>query len=158
MDITELVGAVQTLNAEDAFRPRLSLEQWRMVAQYLTPHEIRGGDMLIRQGDVDRTMYLLARRTLQMFTCGAGAAPRVAVLRAGSLVGETTLFLDGPHLANVEAMGPCTVWALRAPRFEELAQRQPPLALEIARAAGGVMARRLLAAAQRTAAGTPSRY
>jgi CRP-like cAMP-binding protein len=128
------------------------------VAQDLPPLEIRGGDLLSRLGDVARRMYRLARGTLQMFTSGAGAAPRVAVLRAGSLVGETTLFLDGPHLANVEAMGPCTVWALRAPRFEELAQRQPPLALEIARAAGGVMARRLLATAQRTAAGTPSRY
>jgi CRP/FNR family transcriptional regulator, cyclic AMP receptor protein len=61
------------------------------------------------------------------------------------------LFLDGPHRVSVEAMTPCGVWALRAPRFEELAQRVPGVALEIARAAGSVMARRLLAAMPRPA-------
>ena len=43
MDIDELVQAIQTLNAEDAFRARLSLEQWRSIAPYLTRHEIRAG-------------------------------------------------------------------------------------------------------------------
>ena len=36
MDATELVQAIQTLNAEDAFRPRLDAQQWRVFAQYLT--------------------------------------------------------------------------------------------------------------------------
>ena len=43
-------------------------------------------------------------------------------------------------MANVEAMTPCVVWALRGPRMEELAQRSPALALELLRAAGAVMA------------------
>ena len=149
MDITELVGAIQSLNTEDAFRGRLNFEQWRVLSQYLSQHELRGGDMLIRQGDSDRTMYFLARGSLQMFA--SGGSRRVTVLRPGSLVGETMLFLDGPHTVNVEAMTPCGVWALRAPRFEELAQRVPGVALEIARAAGSVMARRLLAAMPRPA-------
>ena len=59
MDINALVQALQTLNAEDAFRPRLTLEQWRLIAPYLTRHEIRAGDLLIKQGDVDRTMLSL---------------------------------------------------------------------------------------------------
>jgi hypothetical protein len=32
MEIDELVRAVQTLNAEDAFRARLTLENWRVIA------------------------------------------------------------------------------------------------------------------------------
>jgi CRP-like cAMP-binding protein len=151
MDITELVAAVQSLNTDDAFRGRLSAELVRVLSQYMTPHALRGGDMLIRQGDSDRTMYFLARGSLQMFAGGAGR-PRVTVLRPGSLVGETMPFLDAPQAMNVEAMTPCGVWALRAPRFEELAQRVPGLALEVARAAGSVMARRLQAALPRAAA------
>ena len=50
MDIDELVRAVQTLNAEDAFRPRLSFEQWRTLAPYLGRHEIRAGDTLVLSG------------------------------------------------------------------------------------------------------------
>jgi len=48
-------------------------------------------------------------------------------------------------MANVEAMTPCVVWALRGPRMEELAQRSPVLALELLRAAGAVMAVRMRA-------------
>jgi len=46
-------------------------------------------------------------------------------------------------------MTSCAVWALRGPRLEELAQRSPALALELMRAAGGVMAIRMRANLQR---------
>jgi CRP-like cAMP-binding protein len=146
MDIDNLVQAVQTLNAEDAFRPRLSVQQWHTLAPYLTRHEIRSGDLLIKQGDADRTMYLLEQGSLQIFvTGGPPGSNRIAILRAGSVVGEPGLFGDSPRMANVEAMTPCAVWALRGPRLEELVQRLPALALELLRTAGGVMATRMRA-------------
>jgi CRP/FNR family cyclic AMP-dependent transcriptional regulator len=146
MEIDELVQAIQTLNAEDAFRARLSGEQWRGIAPYLTRHEIRAGDLLIKQGDADRTMYFLAQGSLQIFvTGGPPGSNRIAILRTGSVVGEPGLFGDSPRMANVEAMTPCVVYALRGPRLEELAQRLPALALELLRAAGGVMATRMRA-------------
>ncbi len=146
MDIAPLVQAMQTLNAEDAFRPRLTLDQWRVIAPFLTRHEIRSGDLLIKQGDADRSMYMLAQGSLQVFVSGgAPGSSRIAILRAGSVVGEPGLFNDGPRMANVEAMTACEVWALRGPRLEELAQRNPALALELLRAAGNVMAVRMRA-------------
>ena len=146
MEITELVQAIQTLNAEDAFRPRLTAEQWRAIAPYLSRHEIRAGDLLIKQGDSDRTMYFLAQGSLQIFVAGGPPGTnRIAILRSGSVVGEPGLFGDSPRMANVEAMTPCVVFALRGPRLEELAQRLPALALELLRAAGGVMATRMRA-------------
>ncbi len=146
MQIDELVQAIQTLNAEDSYRARLSLEQWRNIAPYLTQHEIRSGDLLIKQGDTDRTMYFLAQGSLQIFvTGGPPGSNRIAILRTGSVVGEPGLFGESARMANVEAMTPCTVFALRGPRFEELGQRLPALALELLRAAGGVMAIRMRA-------------
>ncbi|WP_280153431.1 cyclic nucleotide-binding domain-containing protein [Piscinibacter sp. XHJ-5] len=146
MEFDKLVQAIQTLNAEDAFRARLSADQWRAVAPYLTRHDIRAGDLLIKQGDTDRTMYFLAEGSLQVFiTGGPPGSNRIAILRAGSVVGEPGLFSDAPRLANVEAMTPCAVWALRGPRLEEMSQRSPALALELLRAAGGVMAVRMRA-------------
>ena len=146
MEIDELVKAVQTLNADDAFRARLTLDNWRTIAPYLARYEIRAGDLLIKQGDADRTMYFLAQGSLQVFiTGGPPGSNRIAILRAGSVVGEPGLFGDSPRMANVEAMTPCVVFALRGPRLEELAQRLPALALELLRAAGGVMAVRMRA-------------
>ena len=150
MEFQQLVQAIQSLNAEDAFRPRLSLDQWRTIAPYLTRHDIRAGDLLIKQGDTDRTMYFLGQGSLQVFVSGAKpGTSRIAILRAGSVVGEGGLFTDSARSANVEAMTPCAVWALRGPRLEELAQRSPGLALELLRAAGGVMATRMRANMQR---------
>lgn len=146
MEINELVQAIQTLNAEDAFRARLNLEQWRTIAPYLTRHDIRAGDLLIKQGDADRSMYFLAQGSLQVFvTGGAPGSNRIAILRAGSVVGEPGLFGETARMANVEAMTACVVWALRSPRLEELAQRSPALALELLRTAGSVMATRMRA-------------
>ena len=146
MELNELVQAIQTLNAEDAFRTRLTADQWRLIAPYLTRHEIRAGDLLIKQGDSDRTMYFLAQGSLQVFASGgAPGTSRIAILRTGSVVGEPGLFTDMPRMANVEAMTPCVVFALRGPRLEELAQRLPALALELLRTAGGVMAARMRA-------------
>ena len=146
MEIDDLVKAVQTLNAEDAFRARLTLDNWRTIAPYLARYDIRAGDLLIKQGDADRSMYFLQQGSMQIFmTGGAPGASKVAILRAGAVVGEPGLFGDTPRMANVEAMTPCVVWALRGPRMEELSQRSPALALEMLRAAGAVMATRMRA-------------
>jgi CRP-like cAMP-binding protein len=146
MDITELVDAIHSLNGSDAFKPRLTLEQWRLLQPFLTRHEIRAGDLLVKQGDHDRTMYLLERGTLQVFVSNAKPGEsRLSILRAGSVVGEAGLFSDQPRMANVEAMTACVVWALRGPRLEELAARNAGLTLELVRAAASVMGVRMRA-------------
>lgn len=146
MDVDALVSAVQSFNGPDAFRPRFTADQWRTFAQYLTPHRIRAGDLLIQQGDADKTVYFIADGSLQVFVSDAPpGSSKVAILRAGATVGEPALFADVKRTANVEAMTPCEVWALRGPRLDELAQRSPALALALVRAAAGVMAVRLAA-------------
>lgn len=145
MNYEELVHAIQSLNSDDAFKPRLSPEQWRVFSAYLTRHELKAGDLLCRQGDSDRTVYFLAQGSLQVFRT-AGTQPgagRIAILRSGSICGEPGLFSDVPRSANVETMGSCVVWALRLPRFEELAARVPAIAVEVLRAAARVAVVRL---------------
>jgi CRP-like cAMP-binding protein len=144
MQIDDLVGAVQSLNAEDAFRPDFTLAHWRTLAPYLSRHEIAAGDLLIKQGDSDRTMYLIAAGTMLVYLSdGVPGSHRVAILRAGSIVGEPGLFGPVVRMANVEAMTACTVFALRAPRLDELSRDAPLTAAELLRAAGAVMAVRL---------------
>jgi CRP-like cAMP-binding protein len=144
MDITTLVQAVQTLNAADAFKAGLGASHWQTLAPYLARHGLRAGDLLIRQGDSDRSAYLLEQGNLQVFITGAPPGrQRIAILRPGSLVGEAALFAEVPRSANVEAMTPCTVWALSVARLEELSARAPALALQITRAAGAVLAMRM---------------
>ena len=143
--IQALYDAVQSLNAPDAFKPRWGHDQWRIFEAFLTRHEVRGGDLLVKQGEHDRTMYLLESGTMQVYLQPARPGAKLAILRPGSVVGEAGLFSDQPRMANVEAMGPCVVWALRGPRYEELAARNPALTLELVRAAAALMGVRMRA-------------
>lgn len=145
MSIQALHDAVRTLNAPDAFKPRWTPDQWRIFEAFLTRHEVRGGDLLVKQGDHDRTMYLLESGTLQVYVQPPKPGTKLSILRAGAVVGEAGLFSDQPRMANVEAMGACVVWALRGPRYEELAARNPALTLELVRAAAALMGVRMRA-------------
>jgi len=145
MSIQNLYDAVRSLNAPDAFKPRWGFDQWRTFEAFLTRHEVRGGDLLVKQGEHDRTMYLIESGTLQVFVQPPKAGTRLSILRPGAVVGEAGLFSDQPRMANVEAMGACVVWALRGPRYEELAARNPTLTLELVRAAAALMGARMRA-------------
>jgi CRP/FNR family cyclic AMP-dependent transcriptional regulator len=146
MNLEQLLQTIHSLNAEDAFRARLDPAQWRTFLQYLTRHELRTGDLLIKQGEEDRTLYFIGQGSVQVYVEGAvPGTSKIAILRSGAMVGEPGLFGDGVRTATVEAMTPCVVWALRIPRFEEMVTRAPVIALEVLRAAGSVMALRMRA-------------
>jgi len=153
MNFTQLVQAIQTLNAYDAFRPRFSPENWRVVGSYLMRRELKSGDVLIFQGDSDRTMYLIESGTLQVYVRGtATQSAKIALLRAGAIVGEPALFGETVRMAQVDAISPAVVWALSRPRLDEMLASHPELAYEILRSAGAVMAERMRGTLER---GTP---
>jgi CRP-like cAMP-binding protein len=144
--IVALVEAVQTLNAVDAFRPRFTTENWRIMAAYLIRQTLRSGDALIRQGEPGRTAFLVESGTLLVHSGrpGGGAAP-IALLRAGAVVGEPALFGEMTRMAQVDAISPCVVWALGRLRLDELHAGHPGLAYELLRAVGAVMTKRMQA-------------
>lgn len=150
MNITALVQAIAGLQTVDRFTPTLSAAQWEQLAAYLERHELAVGDLLTRRGDVEARAYMVESGELQVFvTGGPPHSHRIAVLRAGSLVGEPALFCDSPRMANVEAMTPCVVWALARDRLDALAAQAPELVLAVLRAAGAVMALRMRANLER---------
>lgn len=146
MDITTLVRAVQALNASDPFKAGLSAQHWQALEPYLARQTLRAGELLIRQGEAERSAYFVEQGNLQVFVSGGtpGRA-RIAILRPGSLVGEAALFAGVPRGANAEAMTPGVVWALSAARLDELCTHAPPLALLLLRAAAALMATRVSA-------------
>ena len=153
MSVQQLVQAMQTLNAYDAFHVRLSPESWRVVGSYLMRRELKSGDVLIFQGDSDRTMYFVESGTLQVYVRGtATQSAKIALLRAGAIVGEPALFGETVRMAQVDAISPAIVWALSRPRLDEMLASQPELAYEILRASGAVMAERMRGTLER---GTP---
>lgn len=56
---------------------------------------------------------------------------RLAILGAGSAVGEGGFFSHLPRSATVQAVSACKLWRLTPMKFAELSNRQPVIALAL---------------------------
>jgi CRP/FNR family transcriptional regulator, cyclic AMP receptor protein len=150
LDITPLVLAVEALPDDDAFKARLSAQQWQQLAAVLERRQLEPGDLLMRRGDVEARAYFVESGRLQVFvTGGPPHSHRMAMLGAGALLGEPVLFSPAPRMAHVEAVSSAVLWSLAAHRLHDLAAHAPLLVVEVLRAAGGVMAARMRANLER---------
>jgi len=150
-NIQDLCRAIAQNTSYDAFAPALTPTQWETVASYLQPFDLAAGQVLIVQGATDRTVFFIEAGALSVHLLGESGQMQLAILNAGSVVGEGSFFSRAPRSANVVATGNARVWRLTAIRFAELSNRQPNLALELALAFGSVIARRMMNKLKRVA-------
>jgi CRP/FNR family transcriptional regulator, cyclic AMP receptor protein len=142
-DLQGLIKAIEHNHSIDSFAPALSPSQWDILGGYLTPFALNPGQVLIEQGVLDRTIYMVESGTLSVHYQDDKERIRLAVVGPGSAVGEGSFFTRLPRSATVQANGACKMWCLTPIRFTELCNRQPNLALEISMALGSLVTRRL---------------
>ena len=150
-DIQGLICAVVHNKSNDSFSPSLTHAQWDLLSSYMQPFALMQGQRLIEQHALDRTLYLIEAGTLTVHYEDARGRLRIAVVGAGSAVGEGAFFSRQPRGATVQAAEPCKIWCLTPIRFTELSNRNPPVALEIAMALGSLVSRRLVNRPKRVA-------
>ena len=152
VDLTGLIEAISQTTADDGMNNVLSREQWGLLSSYLQPVNLPAGQVLFAQGTNDRTLYLVESGSLSVHSDNENQRLRLAIVGAGSVVGEGAFFSHRPRSATVQASAPSTLWSLTALRFSELANRQPVVALQLAMAVGAVLAKRLANRRRRVAA------
>ena len=150
-DIQALIKAIKLNASNDGFSPALTPTQWELLASYLQPFALTQGQKLIDQGGVDRTLYLIEAGTLSVHYEDDKGRVRLAMVEAGSAVGEGAFFSRLPRNATVQAATAAKVWCLTPIRFSELTNRQPAVALEIAMGLGSLVSRRLMNKPRRVA-------
>jgi CRP/FNR family cyclic AMP-dependent transcriptional regulator len=143
VDLQGLIDAIAQANADDSMTNPLTPAQWDVLSSYLLPVVLPAGQVLFNQGATDRTLYLVESGSLSVHYQDEKERLRLAIVGAGSVVGEGAFFSHRTRSATVQASGPCKLWSLPAIRFTELANRQPAIALGLVMAAGGVLAKRL---------------
>ena len=142
-DILDLAQAMKHSNALDAVPLNLQDAQWRSLADYLQPVTLQQGQVLIEQGVKDRTVYFVESGSLTVHYEDDKDRIRIAMVGAGSLLGEGAFFSHLPRSATVNAGSACRLWCLTPLRFRELSTRFPELALEMTVAMSAVLARRM---------------
>jgi CRP-like cAMP-binding protein len=143
LDLQGLVNAIVQASAEDSLTNPFKPEQWDALSAYLQPCTLAAGQLLFNQGASDRTLYLIESGSLSVHYEDEKSRLRMAIVSAGSVVGEGAFFSLRPRSATVQAAAPSKLWALTALRFTELGNRQPAIALGLAMAAGAVLSKRL---------------
>lgn len=133
------MAAIEALDAHDALQCRLSLEEWKKVAPYLSLRFVNTGDTLMTEGDKSRELYILAEGSLEVKI----QRTTVATIRPGMVVGEGTFFSGQQRSATVVASGPGVAWALSWEKFEAMAKQHPRLALDLSLAISAVLAVRM---------------
>lgn len=150
-DIQSLIKAIRENDSTDVFTPTLSTAQWELLSGYLQPFALTPGHKLIEQGAIDRTLYLVETGTLSVHYEDDKGRVRIAMVEAGSAVGEGAFFSRLPRNATVQAATAAKIWCLTSIRFTELTNRQPAVALELAMALGSLVSRRLMNKPRRVA-------
>ena len=103
------------------------------LARGLEPVHVVAGEVVFRQGDAGDGLFLVVSGRLRVTVAAEGTERAVHDLGRGSVVGEIALLTDRPRTATVHAVRDSDLQLLRAPVFQELAERSPALMSEMMR-------------------------
>ena len=111
----------------------LDAEQCEIFETYVVEETFDGGEFLFREGDSERSLFLLRRGAadLSIPIPGESRRHRVSTVSPGTVVGEISL-LDGlPRSAGVQATSPVTAYELTYASFIRLFEDHPTVAIKI---------------------------
>ncbi len=142
--IKGLIEAVALNSADDSLGKIMTPLQWEAMLPFLLPFSLGQGQMLIAQGSLDQTLYFLESGSLSVHYEDESGRVHLAILNAGSVVGEGGFFAHTPRNATVQAVGDCRLWNLTHSRFVDLSQKLPRVALALAMALGAIVSKRMM--------------
>ncbi len=102
-----------------------------MTARYDDELTFRDGDIIAREGDESRDMYVVQRGAVDVLKEINGELVLLATLDRGSFFGEMSLLESLPRSASVRARGETRLLAIRAGSLLLKIRRDPTFAFEM---------------------------
>lgn len=86
------------------------------------------GDLIIHENEVNDTIYIIENGEVEIRkeAIKHGTSFRIAVLKAGDIVGEITLLDNAPRSASVHALTDCVLYAISAHELRAVSQEKLP--------------------------------
>jgi CRP/FNR family cyclic AMP-dependent transcriptional regulator len=127
VNVYELI--LRTPFAED-----LEPDQCSDLANRISTRTLRGDEVLIRQGDIDSTLYVIAEGMLAVErAAGAGDPVTLHILKQGDLAGALG-FIDGTeHTATLRSVGDSLVLSLTRDDLESYLSANPGIVYGVMR-------------------------
>ena len=129
-------------------------EEWATVLHHTRYRRFNPGDEVLTAGALDHSLYLVLEGQLEVLAeHGRRRYRRIALVDAGSVIGELSFFDGGARSALVRAMTPVLAAELSLAEFDSLAAANPALARRLLFDLGRILAGRLRAAQSAPTAG-----
>jgi len=118
--------------------------EYGRLFQGLAKRHYEAGDVLFKEGDVGRALFILEWGQIAIVRRDAAGTPqRIAVLDSGDYFGEISLMDDQPRTASAVAVTPCRVYLLYRTELDALLQEAPHAGAAIMAHLAEVLATRL---------------
>jgi CRP-like cAMP-binding protein len=93
--------------------------------------KLTDGDVLFREGDLSREMYIVQKGALEVFKTVEGRKIVLATIERGSMAGEMSLLESLPRSASARAIGDTTLLVFEPGSFLLKIRRDPTFAFEL---------------------------
>lgn len=91
----------------------------------------RDGEVIVRQGDTGKEMFIIQKGEVQVITAVNGKEMVLAILGRGDFFGEMSLLEEVPRSATVRAKGETRVLVLNTSSFLLKIRRDPTFAFDV---------------------------
>lgn len=149
-DAATRARAVSVLKKLPVFRD-LGEEEYDRVFDVCRSRFVQEGATVFREGDVDRSLYVLLHGGLDILTRGRG---RVHRMEAGEVLGEVGLVSALPRTATAVASRSSMLLELDADALQELFAGRPRIGWIVMRNLAATLAERLARETRRDGGGT----
>jgi len=124
-------------------------EEWATLMHHTRYRRFGPGDVVVTVGALDQSLYLVLEGQLEVLAeHGRRRYRRIALVDAGSVIGELSFFDGGARSALVRAVTPAVLAELSPAEFDSLAVADPALARRLLFDLGRILAQRLRLAQQ----------
>lgn len=113
----------------------LTEEKARLLAAKLGVRHLKDGELLVKEGEADQTLFILAMGKLAVISKDTdGVDKHVYTMREGECAGTRAFVEQSSRKATLRALGDATVYTLTPTDFEALLDGNPRLAYLVMRA------------------------
>jgi CRP/FNR family transcriptional regulator, cyclic AMP receptor protein len=127
-------------DTDRGFLGHLHADDLATVLEHTQSRLYRAGEHAIREGELDRSVFIVSRGSFEVVVHGAG---RMRLLERGHLFGEVAFFDGRPRTADVVAFEDAEALIMTPAAFERFRLACPRLALYFVLDLGRVLSERL---------------
>jgi len=132
-------------DASRGFLSDLREDEIAIVLDHTQAQLYAAGEYAVREGECDRSFFIISRGSFEVLVRGDGRPRRVRVLEHGDLFGEVAFFDGRPRSADVVALEDSEALVLTQSAFQRLRLMHPRLALYFVLDLGRVLGERFRA-------------